>query len=216
MDTEELYRRFIGALSDLAQGSITASNNFDISIPNNNKFRIRNLTDTTNDVLELWHDGTRPWINAVSGSLFLAIQGSLVANGSSASVDTGTNNWWNARNIGCRVIQSTTTFLQFNLNSSTPVMYIGETSLNRPTGATGVYLNAPDLIGTKNLVPYSGSNLIIGTGAALATSATSGFLQVPTCAGTPTGTATNGAMIVDTTNNKLYFYSGSAWRDAGP
>ena len=65
----------------------------------------------------------------------------------------------------------------------------------------------------------SGGNFVVGT-AALATTATDGFLYVPTCAGTPTGTPTTqtgtAPIVVDTTNNKLYFYSGGQWRDAGP
>jgi hypothetical protein len=55
---------------------------------------------------------------------------------------------------------------------------------------------------------------------ALATDATGGFLYVPSCAGTPTGTPTTQAgrvpLVVDTTNNRLYFYSGGSWRNAGP
>lgn len=62
-------------------------------------------------------------------------------------------------------------------------------------------------------------NVVVNT-AAIATNATNGFLYVPSCAGTPTGvpTAYTGRIpiVVDTTNNKLYFYSNSAWRDAGP
>jgi hypothetical protein len=62
-------------------------------------------------------------------------------------------------------------------------------------------------------------NVVVGA-AALATTATNGFLYVPTCAGTPTGTPTThtgmAPIVVNTTNNKLYFYSGGAWRDAGP
>jgi hypothetical protein len=62
-------------------------------------------------------------------------------------------------------------------------------------------------------------SVVVGT-AALATSATDGFLYVPTCAGTPTGVPTTqtgtAAIVINTTNNKLYFYSGGAWRDAGP
>jgi hypothetical protein len=54
----------------------------------------------------------------------------------------------------------------------------------------------------------------------LATTATDGFIYIPTCAGTPTGvpTAVTGMapLVVDATNNKLYFYTGGAWRDAGP
>jgi hypothetical protein len=63
-------------------------------------------------------------------------------------------------------------------------------------------------------------NIVAGASAALATTATDGFLYVPTCAGTPTGVPTSITgmvpIVVNTTNNKLYFYSGGAWRDAGP
>jgi hypothetical protein len=62
-------------------------------------------------------------------------------------------------------------------------------------------------------------NWTLGAGA-LATTATNGFLYVPTCAGVPTGTPTAktgyAPIVVDTTNNKLYFYSTGVWRDAGP
>jgi hypothetical protein len=66
----------------------------------------------------------------------------------------------------------------------------------------------------------SSGNVVAGGSVALATTATDGFLYVPTCAGTPTGTPTSitgmAPIVVNTTNNKLYFYSGGAWRDAGP
>jgi len=62
-------------------------------------------------------------------------------------------------------------------------------------------------------------NIVCNT-AAIATNATNGFLYVPSCAGTPTGTPTTYTgrvpIVVDTTNHKLYFYSGGVWRDAGP
>lgn len=61
---------------------------------------------------------------------------------------------------------------------------------------------------------------VIVNDAAIATNATGGFLYVPSCAGTPTGTPTTYTgtvpIVVDSTNNKLYFYSGGSWRDAGP
>jgi hypothetical protein len=67
-------------------------------------------------------------------------------------------------------------------------------------------------------IPAAGG-MVIGT-AAIATNATDGFLYVPSCAGIPTGTPTaytgRVPIVVDATNNKLYFYSGGAWRDAGP
>jgi hypothetical protein len=73
--------------------------------------------------------------------------------------------------------------------------------------------------GLPRVVITAAGNVSVGAGA-VATSATDGFLYVPTCAGTPTGTPTTvtgfAPIVVDTTNNKLYFYSTGVWRDAGP
>jgi hypothetical protein len=72
---------------------------------------------------------------------------------------------------------------------------------------------------TDRLRVDSLGNVVVNN-AAIATTATDGFLYVPTCAGTPTGVPTTytgrAPIVVNTTNNKLYFYSGGAWRDAGP
>lgn len=64
----------------------------------------------------------------------------------------------------------------------------------------------------------SQGNVEVGlSGAALATNATHGFISIPSCAGTPTGTptSTTGAvpLVVNTTNNKLYAFYGAAWHD---
>jgi hypothetical protein len=70
------------------------------------------------------------------------------------------------------------------------------------------------LLGTKFKITAAGS-MVAGT-AALGTTATDGFLYIPTCAGTPTGTPTSqtgtAALVYDTTNNVLHVYSGGAWR----
>lgn len=62
-------------------------------------------------------------------------------------------------------------------------------------------------------------NSIVGDGA-LATDATDGFLYIPTCPGAPTGTPRaytgRSPLVIDSTNNRLYFYSSGAWRNAGP
>lgn len=54
------------------------------------------------------------------------------------------------------------------------------------------------------------------TGTQLATNATAGFFYFPSSAGTPTGVPTtiNGTIAseIDTTNNRFYFYSSSAWQ----
>jgi hypothetical protein len=61
-------------------------------------------------------------------------------------------------------------------------------------------------------------NVIQGT-AAVATTATAGFLWITSCAGIPTGAPTApytnaAAMVCDTTNNRLYVRVGSTWRYA--
>jgi hypothetical protein len=75
--------------------------------------------------------------------------------------------------------------------------------------------------GANPRIGASAENLILGTGAALATGATAGFMMIPGVSGTPTGAPTGAgtgavALVADTTNHKLYFYSGGSWRDAGP
>lgn len=97
-------------------------------------------------------------------------------------------------------------------------MYIGaQTGAN---GANyGLYVNGASGATTNAAVFVNSGNVVLG-GGALATNATSGFTYIPGGAGTPTGTPDTftGAvpLYVDTTNHKLYFYSGGAWRDAGP
>jgi hypothetical protein len=79
----------------------------------------------------------------------------------------------------------------------------------------GFYSNLPPGSGKWNFYAadtahnlFAGST-IIGT-AAIATNATDGFLYIPTCAGAATGTPTaytgRAAMVMDTTNNRLYLY----------
>jgi len=92
-----------------------------------------------------------------------------------------------------------------------------------PTGNIRFLTNGvdgTDGAGTERMRIDANGNIVAGASAALATTATNGFLYVPTCAGTPTGTPTAitgmAPIVVNTTNNKLYFYSGGAWRDAGP
>lgn len=67
---------------------------------------------------------------------------------------------------------------------------------------------------TERLRIDSAGNVVIGTGA-LSTSATDGFLYIPTSAGAPTGVPTTKTGMValeyNTTNNNLYVYNG-AWK----
>ena len=64
-------------------------------------------------------------------------------------------------------------------------------------------------------VTVNGTFVVNGGGSALATTATRGFIYVPTCAGAPTGTPVTNtgtvAIVFDTTDNRLYVYNG-AWK----
>lgn len=68
--------------------------------------------------------------------------------------------------------------------------------------------------GTSTSASQLNGSLVIGT-AALATTATDGFVYLPSCAGAPTGVPTSRtgtvATVYDTSNNKLYVYNG-AWK----
>ena len=64
-----------------------------------------------------------------------------------------------------------------------------------------------------------GHVVLNGTGSALATTATGGFVTIPTCAGTPTGVPANiltgnAPMVYDTTGFKLWIYDtgAAAWK----
>lgn len=76
-----------------------------------------------------------------------------------------------------------------------------------PAGTTGTTLRS---LSDRLTVDHLG-NIYPGTGA-LSTSATDGHFYIPTCAGTPTGVPTSFtgrcAIIMDTTNHKLYVYDG--------
>lgn len=81
----------------------------------------------------------------------------------------------------------------------------------------GTLTNTPLYLGTNNtqrLAISGAGNVSIGT-AAIATNATNGFLYVTSCAGVPTGVPTTITgripIVADSTNNKLYIYSGGAW-----
>jgi len=69
------------------------------------------------------------------------------------------------------------------------------------------------------LQPNSG-NVVIGVGDTIATTATNGFLCIPTCSGAPTGNPAGVPggtvpLIYDTTNNRLYIRTpAGTWRYA--
>jgi hypothetical protein len=83
------------------------------------------------------------------------------------------------------------------------------------SGASKVMLWRPDASNVALKVAGNGS-VVTGIAGAIATTATDGFLYIPSCAGTPTGapTAETGKIPIvwDSTNHKLYVRSGGAWK----
>lgn len=81
-------------------------------------------------------------------------------------------------------------------------------------GSAGGYFPTFGSNGSERMRIDTSGNIICNT-AAVATTATDGFLYVAACAGVPTGvpTAVTGRIpiVVDSTNNKMYIYSGGAW-----
>jgi hypothetical protein len=69
---------------------------------------------------------------------------------------------------------------------------------------------------TERMRIDNAGNIVCNT-AAIATTATNGFLYIPTCAGTPTGVPKSYTgrvpIVVDSTNNILYMYVNGAWRN---
>jgi len=84
-----------------------------------------------------------------------------------------------------------------------------------PAGTTGTAQNALATALTLTAPAVNMQPSVVVGNQALATTATDGFLYIPTCAGTPTGTSTTQtgciAMVYDTTNHQFWFYDGG-WK----
>jgi hypothetical protein len=115
---------------------------------------------------------------------------------------------------------ATTVIASFDANNASQRIQIGYNKIAQYANTAGISFYTNGINGTERMTITNTGNVVAGGSVALATTATDGFLYVPTCAGTPTGTPTAitgmAPIVVNTTNNKLYFYSGGAWRDAGP
>lgn len=98
--------------------------------------------------------------------------------------------------------------------ANSPVIASNLSTLNALTGSGTLALNATNQVVTRPLLIDSLGNLVPG-GEANATTATSPFIYIESCPGTPTGVpvAYTGrvATVYDSTNNRLYIYNG-AWR----
>jgi hypothetical protein len=98
-------------------------------------------------------------------------------------------------------------------NASLGLIYSGQTNLVIGVDGSGANIHLATGSTVKAKIPNAGG-LVVGV-AAIATNATDGFLYIPSCAGTPTGTPSTQTgtvpMVYDTTNHKLYIYD-SGWK----
>jgi len=106
----------------------------------------------------------------------------------------------------------------FGFNTATITFKANQTFTDANQGTYTAFETTPDGSTTRLerlKISASGSVIIGNSSSALATTATDGFLYVPSCAGLPTGvpTAVTGTIpiIIDSTNNRMYIYSGGAW-----
>lgn len=81
--------------------------------------------------------------------------------------------------------------------------------------AIGTGSNTTTIGTTSTTNSFIFGGMVVGNQVALATNATTGFLHIPNCAGVPTGAPTlytgKTPLVIDSTNNKMYIYSGGAW-----
>jgi hypothetical protein len=111
---------------------------------------------------------------------------------------------------GSMTIQTTTPTLVFN--NSTVQIRRSTNSLVLDSYDDLIFRNTLTSVETGRVT--STASWVLGN-AAIATNATDGFLYITSCAGTPTGVPTTKTgripIVADSTNNKLYIYSGGAW-----
>ena len=89
------------------------------------------------------------------------------------------------------------------------------------TPAAGTFTSVTSPVVTTPSVATS-TNLVLGNGSAIALSATTGWVEIPTCAGTPTGVPSNAgagkaAIVLDISGAQLwvYDYATATWKGVG-
>lgn len=173
------------------------------------------------------------WMNAILPAQSGKSNNILTTNGSSANWSSTIN----VTSIGATT-PGTGAFTDFNLSGNFSATTVNKTFAWAITTGTDLMtwqMNADiirwqfgsnvysiDLNGfngviggtTPKLATFSG--MTVGT-AAIATTATAGFPWIPSCAGAPTGVPTPpytnaAALVVDTTDSKLYVRVGTTWK----
>lgn len=163
---------------------------------------------TANGVLSAFYDTNTQWtIGATTlGALGHVINGGVQIKATGGGADL---------NILRTYAGTTTGQTRHGMNNSSGSRLF-EWDANFASGTENLNLNSdakgPFLTCTRLGSIVTGGN----NGAALATNATDGFLYIPTCAGTPTGTPTAFTgfvpLVFDTSNSKFYIYTGGSWK----
>lgn len=173
-----------------------------------------------------------PFISVTSSS------GQVAGLGATPSSDGGVTTVGSISNHGLRIITNDTTrilvssagtvsittgsapiaglnglHMYFNANvANIEATQSGTANRLMQIGANGLTLNVAN--GVLHSAFNNLGSLVIGSGA-LATTATNGFLYIPSCPGAPTGTPTANTgrvpMVYDSSNDAFYIYNG-AWR----
>jgi len=98
---------------------------------------------------------------------------------------------------------------------STYGLWVRNQGASGVTNAYGGFIDAQSGATNNWTMWANGGSVVLNGGGAIATNATTGFVYLPSCAGTPSGTpvAVTGAVafVYDTTNNKIAIYNG-AWK----
>lgn len=170
------------------------------------------ITGTTGTGTKFQASGTVTG-GVLGGALTVTTAGNYTVNPTSLAIEPVT---------GCSLTGATVSLGIGVLTASilVPDVSTGTAATITPTGGSGSGLVLTPTWSTRSQIQISstGGNTLIGTGSALATNATSGFLQVPTMAGSPSGTvgaAGQAAIVVNTTANKLcWSVGGGTWKDA--
>ena len=144
---------------------------------------------------------------AASQVNFLSVAGSITAAPVTVTA-TGTDT-----NVGLNVIGKGTGAVTIGGASAT---VFGLQVATVASQAEGLVITGA-VSGANASISAQTNNLLLGAPGAIATTATTGWVMINTCAGTPTGVPVghaigNAAMVLDTSGNKLWFYDNGTWK----
>lgn len=135
----------------------------------------------------------------LTGTLSTGAQPNITSLGTITSLGFGTTG---------KMVGGATTLSWRNNADSFDVIKYTESGAVLAVGSTSVVTNITG--SAVSLVAAGGANVTVAS-SSLATNATTGFLCISGCGGVPTGAAPQGALVWDTSANKMYFRNASTW-----